>query len=166
MSILIAIFLSFTNSYATKATRDTAPTYPLHCKMKAVAGPIEARMDTTGKFSFVVNYQGREFTCSLDPLEITQTKDEPLVPGGKPEGKFKTGIAFSTQVLCDPKDIPDSFTKNLNQDMEWVLREKSLEFFVEAGEPAAPCKIIKYDKKATRMILEMVKKKLPPLDKD
>ncbi len=167
MSILIALFLTLVQpSGATKPTRNIAPTYPLHCRLKAVAGPIEVRMDTTGKFSWVVEYQGRKFTCQLDPLEITQDKDEPVEPGGRPEGQFKTGIAFSNDLICDPKDVPQSFLKNLNKDMEWVLREKTMEFFVEAGEPAAPCAVIQHDKKQTRMILEMVKKKLPPLEKN
>ncbi len=122
-------------------------------------------MDTTGKFSFVVNFQGKVFTCPLDPLEITRTRDE-AEEGKKPEGKWKQGIAFSNRLNCLPPGIPDAFRDNLNKDMEWILREKSMEFFVENGEPAIACTPIKYNKKQADVILAGVKKRLPPLAPD
>ncbi len=161
MSILIALFLSLISfSWATKPTREAAPSYPLHCKLKAVAGPIEVRMDSTGQFSWIMELQGRKFTCGLKPLKVTRVKDEVLVPGEKPEGKYKTVVGFSRDLICDPKDVPPSFLKNLSLNMEWIIREKTSDFFVEAGEPAAPCAVIQNEKKQVRSVLEAVSKKL------
>ena len=107
-------------------------------------------MDAAGKFVMKVTFRERSYLCKMDPLEITK----------------RGSVAFSNKLDCDPKSIPEEYTSNLNKDLEWLIEGKKMEFFYDAGEPAIACKTIKYDKKQAALVLETLKKKLPPLEKD